>query len=281
VRNNEFWLSDATYINDKEEIEHGRTLVLRCLEEALAWDGHPEARDMIAETLSIFESKGDPKVYVLCSSLEEDDLSQWRGYGQGGAPVAIEIEHGPLMFGYVSDGRLDQVIYELEDQKWRFGAVIRAHWKRFSEDTISPRAHPKGGDRKTTEERNSCADILYYRLWNYIVTCKNPAFRSEREVRFTYTAHDYSDSRVGFYPEHPKPLFRESGGRVIPYLSSKNLHHTNMGVVRAAPRLPIKSIRIGPAEDSVIVARGIRELLDAHGHEMAKITSTLVPFRSR
>lgn len=280
VRSNEMWLSDATFLNDRVEIEHGRQVACQRLVEATRWDGSTEAGAMIGEALKLLETKPDPAVYVACFSWEADDLAQWRGYGQGEAPIAVELEHNPFMFGYTSEGLFQEVRYDLDEQSWTFDQVILAYWGAYSEDVQDPRPSRRPERLSHEEERNLCAGKLYHDLWRYIVACKNPAFRSEREVRFTYTAHDFSHAG-SWYPEHPSPLFRESGGRVIPYLTSRNLDFQNMQRVQEAPLLPIRSVRIGPTKDQALIARGVRRLLNAHGHGSVEVSLSASPYRPR
>lgn len=102
-------------------------------------------------------------------------------------------------------------------------------------------------------------------------------------MRFIYTAHDYSqDGRSrSWHPEHPTPRFRERAGRVIPYLTSSNLDFSNMDRIQEAEMLPIRSVRIGPTAEPALIQRGIRRLLDTHGHHDATVTVSTSPFRPR
>lgn len=279
VQNNEIWLSDATFLNDRVEIEHGRGIALQCFQGAVLWEGSAEARAMIKAALDLFETKPNPIVYVACFSWEADDLAQWRGYGEGDAPIAIEFEHGPQMFGYTSEGLLHEVRYDLEAQSWTFNKVLRTYWDTYVEDVRDPRPSPRATPIPIEEERAICASKLYHDLWRYIVASKYPAFQSEQEVRFTYIAHDFSKDGHDWYAEHPTPKFRENRGRVIPYLSSNGLDFQNMPRVSDVPLLPIRSVRIGPVEDQPLIERGVRRLLDTHGHRIAPIAFSGSPFR--
>jgi hypothetical protein len=279
VRNNELWLSDATFLNDRLEIDHGRDVAYKRVRAAASAATRSEVVAMLTEALKNFETEPNPDVYVVCFSMVGDDLAQWRGYGQGEAPVAIEVKNSPFMFGYTSEGMLHQVRYELEEQKWIFDQVINAYASAFAQDVDDPKPCREGQPISPDEERSMCAKMLYFGLWRYIISSKNSAFCAEREVRFTYTAHDYSRSWGGWHPEHPEPMFRERAGRVVPYLSSKNLNFRNMDRLHEAPKLPILSVRIGPTEDQALVARGIRKLLDSFGHVDVEIALSDAPFR--
>lgn len=284
VGKNELWLSDATYLNDRYEIELGRRLACDRVKAQISAEPSSEVRDMLEMALSCFDNRTDPQVYVACFSFEGDDLTQWRAYGGTDAPVAIELEHGPLMFGYTSEGVLDRVMYDADDQRWVFDQLLDAYADAYREDIADPIPVTRNGPPLTiAEESEIVAGSLYHALWHYIVTCKDPAFASEREVRFIYTAHDYSRGRGSrsWYPEHPDPLFRERAGRVIPYLSSTNLEFSNMDRVRETAKLPIRSVRIGPTVEPALLERGIRSLLDTHGHAGAAVTVSTSPFRPR
>lgn len=282
VRNNELWLSDATFLNDSSEIGHGRALACGRMQAVTATEQRADAKSMLELAFDKFRTQTDPYVYVACFSLEGDDLAQWRGYGQGEAPIAVEFELGPLMFGYVSEGLLQQVLYESDDQAWTFDQILAAYVEAWADDIRDPILIPGREPLPLEEQRELCADSLYHAIWRYIVACKDPTFRSEREVRFTYMAHDFSQ-RWGpdWYPKHPEPMFREHGGRVIPYLSSKNLDFQNMERVREVPKLPIRSVRIGPTAEQDLIARGVRRLLDTFDCKTVQIALSGSPLRPR
>lgn len=282
IQNNELWLSDVTFLNDRIEIEHGRRIACGRIEAAINAEQRPAVRQMLELALEKFSAYEDPHIYAVCFSLEGDDLSQWRAYGQGDSPIAIEIEYGPLMFGYVSEGHLQQVLYQLDEQSWTFDQVLSAYIEAYAEDIRDPRPSPRPDPIPEDEEREVCAASLYDTLWHYITAFKNTTFQAEREVRFTYTAHDFSQvSSRDWFPEHPEPMFRERAGRIIPYLSSKKLNFRNMKSLRDAPKLPIRSIRIGPTDDPVLIRRGVRRLLDNFDHKEVEIKMSGSPYRSR
>jgi hypothetical protein len=282
VANNELWLSEATFLNDRHEIELGRRLACSRVAAKAAEEKSPEVQAMLDRTLANFKRLADPQVYVTCFSFEGDDLTQWRAYGGTDAPVSIELEHGPMMFGYTSEGILDRVICNSDDQAWTFDTLLTAYCDAYRDDVRDPVPVERRGAPLTREEENELvADSLYHALWHYIVTCKDPAFAAEREVRFIYRAHDFSQSGRSWYPEHPFPRFRERAGRIIPYLSSKTLDFRNMKPVGGAPKLPIRSVRIGPTAEPALIERGLRRLLDTHGHETVTVSVSNLPFRPR
>lgn len=216
IANNEFWLSDATFLNDRYEIELGRRLACDRVKAKIAKYDSPEVQTVLRLALDKFERETDPQVYVACFSFEGDDLTQWRAYGCAEAPVAIELEHSPLMFGYTSEGFFDRVQYDENDQIWIFDRLSAAYAVAYLEDVRNPIPNERRETPLARDQENKIvADSLYYALWQHIVTCKDPAFVAEREVRFVYTANDFSQNALSWHPEHPHPRFRESAGRVI------------------------------------------------------------------
>jgi len=276
LENDELWLSEATFLNDRNEIRHGETIAMLRL-KSLSENQVGESRAMLLAVADLFQNKRPPDVYVACFSWDGDSLGQWRGYAQGG--VAIEIEHSPLMFGYCSEGNYSEVRYNRKEQEWIFDQLISAYAFAYGEDVRDPWPNKRKGPPLTTEEQRAiCASKLYHDLWRYIVAFKSEAFQGEREIRFVYTAHDFSDER-SWHPVHQTPRFRVKDGRIIPYLTSRRLEFANMESIREAPPLPVRSVVIGPREDQALLERGIRCLLDATGHGAAGIRRSLLSLR--
>jgi len=278
IQNNEIWLSDATFLNDRSEVKHGRDIALQCLNDAISARGRKEMKAMLRETLALFETKPDPIAYTACFSWEADDLSQWRGYGKGNSPVSIEFEYRTLMFGYASEAIISEVQYDIRKQRWILNQVLQAYKNAYTEEVRNP--NPNKRPISKEKEQTICASKLYNGLWRYIVAFKDAAFKQEREVRYIYLAHDFSGGEATWFPEHPTPKFREYNGRIIPYLSSNNLNFQNLPPVDQVPLLPIRSIRIGPIDDPALTERGIRRLLDIYGHKDIPIVPSNSPYRA-
>jgi hypothetical protein len=265
VENNELWLSEATFLNDRTEVRHGESQATARLEQAIKDSDHSGVAAMFREAGELFRIKAPPDVYVACFSWDGDDLGQWRAYGDAG--VSIELEHGPLMFGYSSESSMMEVRYEPSEQDWIFEEVLKSYAAAYAQDLSDPLPPPEPDHRLTVEEeRTICAAAVYHALWRQIVACKEETFKRDREVRYIYTAHDFSDSARSWYPVHQTPQFRVQSGRIVPYLTSNRLDFANMKPVGEVPKLPIKSVRIGPRDDQQILERGVRKLLDAYGY---------------
>jgi hypothetical protein len=179
------------------------------------------------------------------------------------------------MFGR-NEGMFSEVRYEASEQSWSFDEIVTVYRQAYAADILEPR-FVRGTKPLTKDEENAlCADKLHVDIWRYIVSCKSPVFRPEREVRFIYIAHRLD---VSWFSGHPKEMFRESGGRIIPHLSSRHLDIAGYERNDEIPRLPIRSVWVGPADDQPIIARGIRRLLDGNGYDQVEVVQSSTPFR--
>ncbi|WP_349295228.1 DUF2971 domain-containing protein (plasmid) [Thioclava sp. 'Guangxiensis'] len=283
ISRHELWLSDATFLNDKEEIILGRELARDRLQIALAEEKIPKVAEMLKRTISIFEERLPPQVYIACFSFEADDLSQWRAYGGTEAPVAIEFNRSPLMLGNVVDGIIDRVRYTDHDQKACFDETVAKYISTCHRD-IEAALQAKPGQLPVDVDRELplMAANLYHDIWQQVVLCKHQAFAAEREIRYVYTDHKpVADELLpDTYRQEVKPLFRSRAGRIVPFLKIKMLPLHPPRREDEPRKLPIRSVKIGPTPEPDLIERGVRMLLDANGYNDVEITHSSVPFRS-
>jgi hypothetical protein len=76
VANSELWLSEASYLNDRHEIELGRRLACDRVKGRISAELPSDLRGMFETVLSYFDGRTDPEVYVACFSFEGYDLTQ-------------------------------------------------------------------------------------------------------------------------------------------------------------------------------------------------------------
>jgi hypothetical protein len=79
------WLSDYTTLNDPKEIAYGIDVGHRLLEAACEADGSRRAL-RLAEHFAVL-AEGSSRVarfYILSMSMADDELGQWRSYGNNG-----------------------------------------------------------------------------------------------------------------------------------------------------------------------------------------------------
>ena len=175
LENHDLWLTHSRYSNDDEEITHGYRIVREVIEEER--QANPPA-DRLTFLDGLYELVKEPSaegVYICCFCLDDNLLSQWRGYGANGTGVSVKFD--PSGFAAVTgpdsptDGlmRLWKVFYETEKQKSLVRAAIEF---AFGDQTQSPE-----------ERATQAADAIQF----FIPTFKNDGFSEEKECRLTFT----------------------------------------------------------------------------------------------
>lgn len=81
IRENAVWASDVRYMNDVEEIVHGQKMAIETLNRLAAKNRFGEFRRILSNTAEILASAELPSHFVASFSTVNDDLTQWRAYG--------------------------------------------------------------------------------------------------------------------------------------------------------------------------------------------------------
>ena len=185
VHNKQIWSTQVACLNDHTEFRLGVNLV-RTIIRAF---GRDEKRDDLTRWLAGEIEKGLAEdgaefsyFYVLCTSFERDDLSQWRAYGSGEGGVAIGF-HGPSLLRPDIRNRpmLVPVIYERKDQEWLAAAIAGQTFVYFKE----------GLERRPGVTKEAWAEVFLPAWRDKIIyfapMLKDEAFRGEREWRLICT----------------------------------------------------------------------------------------------
>jgi hypothetical protein len=203
-------------------------------------------------------------VFMASFSAEGDLLSQWRGYAKHGYAIGINMKAAPLLRqpepGARGGADLVRCVYDESEFRERARASIR----RIDEITrryVSLRRRP---EEKARLYKNGKVSLLA-ELGTLAPRLKHPGFAEEKEYRL-----------VAVLPRHkPKAdvlQFRGSpSGAVVPYVQ------VPLGKDK---RLPLVSLRLGPAHDTERSERGARTLLDCRGYDTIPIKPSSIPFRA-
>lgn len=256
----DLWLTHLRYSNDEEEMLHGQRIVSEVIDEELKAEELkagpvPEKIDFLKGVKKKLERQVD--VYICCFCLQDDLLSQWRGYGANGSGVSIGLD--AKEFEWVTgpdsppDGllRVWKVFYEEHRQR----KIIKA----FLDCGI--------GRPGTLEERveDTAAAIQFV-----IPTFKNQSFEKEDECRMIFTP------AAGF---KLSPQFRVRGGMLVPYFSLKDLRDL-LGHRQGMPaQLPISSIRLGPSVNKLLNKGSVEMMLKACEYGSKPVECSAIPFR--
>lgn len=257
IEKSDLWLTHAAYLNDAEEMKHGRDVALDVLRKSAP----PPAQaadewNQYIEQVTAQIKDASPDVYIACFCQEDNRLSQWRGYAASGSGVSLRFD--PEQFAYIAGPdspagglmRLWKVFYDLDQQR---RIIERALEFAF--------AFAQG---KSIEDR---ADRAVDAIEFFIPTFKNADFEEEHEWRLIFTAP--ADCSV-------KPAVRVARGMLVPYYSLNDLR----GADAAKPLpLPLTAICVGPNTHRELNAASARRLLDRAGYANVPVVASKTPFR--
>lgn len=102
----QLWGTHVAYLNDSQEFSYGVESICKMIAEYAEWVKNPEAkrgeqaeflstiimavRDRVLRAREVLEDQFGP--FVTCFSMFGDDLSQWRGYANGGYAICFDGE---------------------------------------------------------------------------------------------------------------------------------------------------------------------------------------------
>lgn len=230
IGNSEIWLSELTLSNDSMEGAWVRKVLLEeCRERNLS----PHALDDFAEKatflLEVFSAAG------FCLSAEGDLLSQWRGYADNGAGVAIGFDRKTIEELCESTkekgtgASLDRVVYESPEQR----AAIQPHADKLVDFIERGALSAQSGaasllglyseeDDKKRKQLSFAYFFQFLFMMNMLFTFKNPAFSEEKEWRIlsimSKTTLEGKSMKSGGYSNPQNLDFRARGDHIVPYL---------------------------------------------------------------
>ncbi|WP_169926783.1 DUF2971 domain-containing protein [Massilia putida] len=270
LSNKGFWLSDARYLNDEEELHNGLNLAQSLLQRLIAKNRctfFTDVLDGVARKLSI-----DPlrDTYVCSFSTNSDMLEQWRAYARNGTGISIEFDlarttHYPH-FGLPPQYFTMKVVYDDEVKIWILLSVISTYRQGFLFDLAR---HP-----------NECKDYiddyirsLAFRLSSLFVNFKHSSFRSEQEVRLVDASRKFD-----FYNGK---RYRASNGIIVPYVCTYDTKLKNdNGEPMELDNLPVRKVMVGPAAHQKAMISSIKNFLEDFGYGGAiPVAKSCIPYR--
>ena len=259
VTNHDLWLTHSRYSNDDEEVTHGYGVAKRVIKAQLDAAPDPsERRDYLKSLNEQIETPTPEDVYICCFCLDDDLLSQWRGYGANGTGVSLRFD--PKKFDYLTGPGSPA------------GGLMRL-WKIFYDGNQQERIVLKAID--FAFQRQEPIDVRVRKAAEairfFIPTFKNENFQEERECRLIFTPS------VG---RPVTPQFRVARAMLVPYLSVRELSGeppTRMGR-EPLHKLPIIGARVGPSPQKMLNVDSVRMLLVQNGYPDA-VDCSGTPFR--
>jgi len=267
LNSQKMWGTHAFYLNDATEIYHIQELVENISNELIDQykpneigqtdDEHAVWRNrdfLFRLSYKSLREKPNPDIYVTCFCENDDLLSQWRGYGAGGAGYAICFD-GKQFKETFPTLKLRKVIYTLKDQEEIIRELLDIIFNSFKNNSTG----------MSVEEASLIADeyaLLFEKeITKYSPFFKNPSFQEENEWRLTFSNEENNSSK--------NINFRTNNLGIIPYVE----------IDSSSDILPITEIRIGPSGHSILAEKALRMVTNERAMNIA-ISGSTVPLRA-
>jgi len=254
IESGELWASNALFLNDAEEIEHGIAIYAKVVESVKTRGTHSQ------RTLDLFDSSTlhavmlrQSAVFVCCLSATRNQLSQWRAYCANGTGYSIGFRSNGFtdLRGDSPRLRLVRVLYTLEEQ---IGLISRLLGTFAAYLESLPEA-------MWNAERAILQEYFVTEFFSILSAMKLDSFGEEQEWRLVCLDWDYGE---------PKYSFRASrSGLIVPYYALR----------RPDKRLPFVRIIVGPSSHSEIAQCSTQQLLRKHGYSDVPVEFCGIPFR--
>ncbi|MBU1549480.1 MAG: DUF2971 domain-containing protein [Alphaproteobacteria bacterium] len=243
------WASNASFLNDRAEL----LLALDASKKAISLLSSKKAMAAYAPLLKrVFDELSvgrRSEAFVSCFCKDDDNLSQWRGYGGLMQGISITFDRQLLTERLGEDhARLYKVSYTKLSTARRLRDELAGELSRLADlrELVA-----EGSEEQRYKDLRSRASALLPKF-------KHLGFRDEREWRYV----------VQDRPDDDSVSFRPVGNKLVPYITIGD---------RGTP-LPLVSVRVGPGTDQELTARSIKEFLRARGYQ-AEVNVSDVPFR--
>lgn len=255
LSNKSIWLTDYQYLNDMEEIEHGKNIVKNTAKELLESTNDQITKDLLQKWICGLE-KIEERIFIASLSSNGDSLSQWRAYG----PVAVGFKTVELSL-HLNECHVRAVEYSEKTQASLASIFLNHLCQAFPSDS-NDEAFEKS--RELYERTGRLVELLCF--------YKNNGFEDEKEYR---VVHIEDMNVIGsFNLERPKKRYRSNKSHIIPYITSDGIHP-----IKGSERpLVASEIVLGPSCDDLL-EKGVREFVGELGFSDIEIRRSTIPYR--
>lgn len=263
-----FWATNINYLNDSSELAYCIALIRDRLE--IRKNTVKNALSPIFQLFAAAQETFNPfhylTPYVSCFCVEGDLLSQWRGYGRAGGGYAIGIQprHAKVASDEEPGISLRKVCYEPAEQLQLIDDSITQL------ETLWNYISSKSSDSHTLEKaKEKILSFFRQEIGDYIWCFKTPAFREEKEWRFTYITGEND-------PKKRPVRFRPGPSSIIPYVEL-DLFNLLDSERRA---LQVCEVICGPTLHPHHSIKAVKHLLEVHGYKGVDVRASSVPLRN-
>lgn len=243
--------TNASFLNDASEIEHGLTVCLDVLKEEQEGRSSVAERTLLERAIGLMRDDALPtEVYVTSFSGRRDLLSQWRGYGSADGRFCIGFQLS--QFSERDFLQLPRPVdYSLESQREQVRRAIH----------LSCNGAVEAGD--DARAAWNAVTSLTFHLRRIMCSFKHAGFAEEDEWRSVTTMLETENLQAVHFEAHrgvPRPFVTMLVGS------------------RASAHLPVVEVCIGHTERKKATLRATQLLLSRYGYGSAKVTETDIPF---
>lgn len=256
LSNSSFWASDYRYLNDRSEVIHTSEIVKRVVSERLKDCNNDVEVDFYKRILRGDHPERTVPLYIFSLSEDPDSLSQWRGYAKDGRGFTVGFDAAKF----------------LESRKiWDDGFDLR---RVEYDENIQGRAVSKAvdafvelirSDKYNINDATPAHEFFEMAVMAQSCSNKHSSFSGEREWRTVGIGGNETDSNF---------RVRARGCELVPYVTVSIKAEDGR-----TPRLPIKSIGIGPGFADQSQRLAIEQLCRKLGYEV-EVYVAASPYRA-
>jgi len=177
VNERNLWLTDHSYLNDSKEIDYGIDIAKGRIEHFIRDKGITQ--ELYSKLKDELLSTEDYRVCIACFSLDGDNLSHWREYGQHGNSISLGFSVNPTMFGYNQETSISKVVYKPDIQKKIIDILLNQYGQAFQRNS----KNWQGGSSAI----EICTSLMLGKIHRFIISFKDSSFKDEKEVRYFFS----------------------------------------------------------------------------------------------
>lgn len=255
LNSGEMHCTNVHYMNDSSEMDYGRELVLRVLEERK--ENLSGATLRAVNRLPRMLEQPDFQYFITCFCEKSDLLSQWRAYGAQAAGYSIGFAVDDLIAVLPEYSELLRVIYEPVLQE----EIVRQTLKRYV--AIAQLCVESYTDHMRLEDAlTRWVNITSNSLGRLVARMKSAAFAEEHEWRAVIIRFSFDTKPVQFR--------LGASGIVVPYFPWK---------FRKQGIKAVRTVRHGPTVNPALAIHSVGLLLHNLGYRDVNVGSSGIPLR--
>ena len=260
ISESELWATNVAYCNDSSEFHYGIGKFIEVINANISDDVDSVQHKIATDLVARLKQQNRSDTYICCLTKNEDQLSQWRGYGDRGYGYSVGFDFKDVtnLHGVTSHA---WVVYDKDEHV--------EMCQKMSVENVNVLVQSLPAD-VVNDAAAAIADMVMEDICGGLPYFKHPLFAEEEEYRLFSSVAEVA-KRQG---TKDFPVFvREGQNMLVPFVK---LTHSP---TRPKTRLPIRRIIVGPKVDFDKAEQSIRLLLSNNKYpDDIKIVPSPIPF---